>query len=125
MKLGCILIDIGGGTTDVISYANGSVLNTGVVPIGGATITNDIAYRVQTSIEQAEELKQKFGTSNLEESNEDDNITVKGVAGRNEFKISQKILAEVIQPRIKEILNYQRKKYKKPTLMVIIHLELY
>ena len=53
MNLGSILIDIGGGTTDVITYANGSVLHTGVVPIGGTIITNDIAYRVQTSIEQA------------------------------------------------------------------------
>jgi len=113
MKLGSILIDIGGGTTDVISYANGSVLNTGVVPIGGTTITNDIAYRVQTSLEQAEELKQKFGTSNLEESNENDDIIVKGVAGRNEFKISQKILAEVIQPRIKEIFELSKEEIQK------------
>jgi len=105
MQLGSILIDIGGGTTDIISYANGSVLQTGVVPIGGTTITKDIAYRVQTSIDQAEQLKQNYGCSNLEQANSSDEIIVKGVAGRNEFKISQKLLSEVIEPRIKEIFE--------------------
>ena len=113
MNLGSILIDIGGGTTDVISYANGSVLHTGVIPIGGTIITNDIAYRVQTSIEQAEELKQHYGSSNLNESNSDDDIVVKGVAGRNEFKISQKILSEVIEPRIREIFELVKSEIEK------------
>jgi len=58
-------------------------------------------------------LKQRFGTSNLEESNENDDIIVKGVAGRNEFKISQKILAEVIQPRIKEIFELSKEEIQK------------
>lgn len=112
-NLGSILIDIGGGTTDVISYANGSVLHTGVVPIGGTIITNDIAYRVQTSIEQAEELKQNYGSSNLIDANSNDDIIVKGVAGRNEFKISQKMLSEVIEPRIKEIFELVKSEIEK------------
>jgi cell division protein FtsA len=113
MNLGSILIDIGGGTTDVISYANGSVLHTGVIPIGGTIITNDIAYRVQTSIEQAEKLKQDYGSSNLNEANSNDDIIVKGVAGRNEFKISQKILSEVIEPRIREIFELVKSEIEK------------
>ena len=112
-NLGSILIDIGGGTTDVISYENGSVLHTGVVPIGGTIITNDIAYRVQTSIEQAEELKQNYGSSNLIDANPNDDIIVKGVAGRNEFKISQKMLSEVIEPRIKEIFELVKSEIEK------------
>ena len=113
MNLGSILIDIGGGTTDVISYANGSVLHTGVVPIGGTIITNDIAYRIQTSVDQAEELKKQYGTSNLNESNDNNDIIVKGVAGRNEFNISQKMLAEVIEPRIKEIFELAKAEIEK------------
>ena len=113
INLGSILIDIGGGTTDVISYANGSVLHTGVVPIGGTIITNDIAYRVQTSIEQAEELKQNYGLSSLIDANPNDDIIVKGVAGRNEFKISQKMLSEVIEPRIKEIFELVKSEIEK------------
>jgi len=113
MNLGSILIDIGGGTTDVISYANGSVLHTGVVPVGGTIITNDIAYRVQTSIEQAEELKQHYGSSNLNKENSNDDIIVRGVAGRNEFKISQKMLSEVIEPRIREIFELAKSEIEK------------
>ena len=113
MNLGSILIDIGGGTTDVITYANGSVLHTGVVPIGGTIITNDIAYRIQTSIEQAEELKQHYGSSNLDEANSNDDIIVKGVAGRSEFKISQKILSEVIEPRVREIFELAKAEIEK------------
>ena len=113
MNLGSILIDICGGTTDVITYANGSVLHTGVVPIGGTIITNDIAYRVQTSIEQAEELKQHYGSSNLDEANSNDDIIVKGVAGRSEFKISQKILSEVIEPRVREIFELAKAEIEK------------
>jgi len=105
MNLGSILVDIGGGTTDVISYSNGSVLHTGVIPIGGEILTKDIAYRVQTSIEQAEQLKQSYGQSNLMNASSDEDIIVKGVSGRNEFKISQQILSEVIEPRIKEIFE--------------------
>ena len=105
MNLGSILIDIGGGTTDIISYGNGSVLQTGVIPIGGTTITKDIAYRVQTSIEQAEQLKQNYGQSNLNNTNSDKEIIVKGIAGRNEVKISQTILSQVIEARIREIFE--------------------
>ena len=104
-ELGCILIDIGGGTTDIISYGNGSVLHTGVVPIGGTIITKDIAYRVQTSIEQAERLKHLYGKAKIETANDKEDIVVKGVGGRNEFKISEKILSEVIEPRVKEIFE--------------------
>ena len=113
MNLGSVLIDIGGGTTDVITYANGSVLHTGVVPIGGTIITNDIAYRVQTSIEQAEELKQHYGSSNLDEANSNDDIIVKGVAGRSELNISQKILCEVIEPRVREIFELAKSEIEK------------
>ncbi len=104
-ELGSILIDIGGGTTDIIAYGNGSVVHTGVIPIGGTIITKDIAYRIQTSIEQAEKLKHIYGKAKIDISNDKDDIVVKGIGGRNEFKISEKILSEVIEPRIREIFE--------------------
>ena len=113
MNLGSVLIDIGGGTTDVISYANGSVLQTGVIPIGGTTITKDIAYRVQTSIKQSEQLKRNYGESNLDIANSNEEIIIKGVSGRNEFKISQKTLSEVIEPRITEIFELAKNEIEK------------
>jgi len=112
-ELGSILIDIGGGTTDIITYGNGSVLHTGVIPIGGTIITKDIAYRVQTSIEQAEKLKHVYGKAKIDLSNDEDNIVVKGVGGRNEYKISSKVLSEVIEPRLQEIFEFVKEEIEK------------
>jgi len=105
MELGSILIDIGGGTTDIISYANGSVLQTGVVPLGGAIITKDIAFRIQSPINQAEELKRNYGKAKVALANDEQNIIVKGLDGRGDVKISEKFLSEVIEPRMKEIFE--------------------
>ena len=105
MELGSILIDIGGGTTDIIAYGHGSVLQTGVVPIGGEIITKDIAYRIQSSIDQAEKLKRKYGKAKVSLSSDEENISVKGLDGRNDITISEKILSEVIEPRMKEIFE--------------------
>ena len=104
-EMGCILIDIGGGTTDVITYGNGSVLHTGVVPIGGTVLTKDIAYRIQTSINQAKKLKHNYGKAKNELALDDENIVVKGIGGRQEFKISEKVLSSVIEPRMQEIFD--------------------
>ena len=104
-EMGCILIDIGGGTTDVITYGNGSVLHTGIVPIGGTVITKDIAYRIQTSIDQAKKLKHNYGKAKNELASDEEKIVVKGIGGRQEFKISEKILSSVIEPRMQEIFD--------------------
>ena len=113
MELGSILIDIGGGTTDIILYGNGSVLHTGVIPIGGSIITKDIAYRIQTSIEQSETLKQIHGKAKVDIASSDEDILVKGVGGRSEFKISETILSEAIEPRINEIFMLVKDEIKK------------
>ena len=105
-ELGCILIDIGGGTTDVITYGNGSVLHTGVVPIGGTVVTKDIAYAIQTSIDQARKLKHNYGKAKSDLADDKNEIVVKGIGGREEFKINEKLLSEVIEPRMNEIFNH-------------------
>ena len=112
-ELGSILIDIGGGTTDIITYGNGSVLHTGVIPIGGTVITKDIAYRVQTSIEQAEKLKHIYGKAKIDLASDQEDIVVKGVGGRNEYKISGKVLSEVIEARLQEIFELVKLEIEK------------
>jgi cell division protein FtsA len=62
-NLGTVLIDIGGGTSDIIIYQNNAILHTGAIPLGGESITKDIAYALETSLEQAEEIKCKYGTA--------------------------------------------------------------
>ena len=68
-------------------------------------MTKDIAYRVQTSIDQAEKLKHIYGKAKIDLASDKEDIVVKGVGGRNEYKISEKILSEVIEPRIQEIFE--------------------
>ena len=112
-KLGVVLVDIGGGTTDVIVYHETGVLHSAVIPLGGQNITYDIAYGIQTTIEQAERLKCQYGSAKnaLVDSNE--NITIKGIAGRNTKKISKNNLSEIIEPRMEEILRLVKNEIKK------------
>ena len=112
-KLGVVLVDIGGGTTDVIVYHETGVLHSAVIPLGGQNITYDIAYGIQTTIEQAETLKCKYGSAKnaLVDSNE--NITIKGIAGRETKKISKNNLSEIIEPRMDEILRLVKNEIKK------------
>ena len=102
-QLGIALIDIGGGTSDVIAYYNSSILHTGAIPLGGENITRDIAYGIKTSLEQAEIIKCEYGTAKTSLASEEDDITIKGTNGRENFNISQKEIAEIIEPRMREI----------------------
>ena len=69
-SLGVILIDIGGGTTDVIVYKEDGVMHAGSIPIGGKNITSDIAYGLQISLEQAEKLKCNHGIAKMSLANQ-------------------------------------------------------
>ncbi|MBC8479687.1 MAG: cell division protein FtsA [FCB group bacterium] len=103
-KLGVALLDIGGGTTDVIVYFDDGVHHTGVIPFGGESITSDIAHGVQTTLEQAEKLKCQYGIAKEALASTESDISVQGIGGRQPQTISQKELASFIEPRMKEIL---------------------
>ena len=102
-NLGTALIDIGGGTTDIIVYHNNSILHTGAVPLGGTNITKDIAYGITTTLEQAELIKCKYGLAKEILSTEEKNIPILGTNGRNDMEISQKEVSKIIEARMKEI----------------------
>ena len=112
-KLGVILIDIGGGTTDIIIYHEDGVLHAGAVPIGGDNITSDIAYGVQTTIEQAEQLKCEYGSAKSAMEDPEENITIQGTSGRDSKTISKKQLAKIIEPRMDEILRLVKNEIRK------------
>ena len=112
-ELGVVLIDIGGGTTDVIVYRDGGVRHAGAIPIGGTNITNDIAYGLQTTREQAEKLKCKYGSAKVALANPDEDITVKGTGGRESKTISQNDLASIIEPRMEEIFRLAKNEINK------------
>ena len=101
--LGVALIDIGGGTTDIIFYNNKSVLHTAAIPLGGESLTNDIALGLTITLEQAERLKCKHGLAKEALASDENDIIIVGTNGRNDSKISQGKLSAIIEARMKEI----------------------
>lgn len=104
-ELGVVCLDIGGGTTDIIIYVNGSVVYTAAIPLGGNHITNDIAVGLRTPALEAEKIKQKFGCALSSLVHKEETIDVPSVGGRKTRVLSRQILAEIIQPRLEEIFD--------------------
>jgi cell division protein FtsA len=104
-ELGVLLIDLGGGTTDVVLFRDGAVWYTGILPLGGDHISNDIAVGLRTPTADAEELKRQHGCARTALVREDETIEVPSVGGRKARQLSRHILAEIIQPRVEEIFT--------------------
>ncbi|MBK9109009.1 MAG: cell division protein FtsA [Saprospiraceae bacterium] len=103
---GVVLIDIGGGTTEVSIYADGIVRYTGVVPLGSNVITKDIKAGCSVIHEQAEKLKLRFGSAVADEIVDNRIITIPGLMGREPKEISEKNLSRIIQSRVEELFEY-------------------
>lgn len=115
-ELGVVMIDIGGGTTDLIVYANGSVVHSAVIPLGGNHITNDIAVGLRTPAIEAEKIKQKYGCALANLVPRDETIDVPSVGGRKTRVLSRQILSEIIEPRLEEIFDLAKKEVTKAGL---------
>jgi cell division protein FtsA len=115
--LGVCMIDIGGGTTDIAVFADGSIKNTSVLGLGGYHLSNDIAVGLRTPFDEAERIKKKFGVASARYLSSDDAIPVPSVGGRRPREISRKILCEIIEPRVEEILSLARQEISKAGLM--------
>ena len=104
-QLGTVVVDMGGGTTDVIVFSGGSIRHTGVVPIAGDQVTNDIAMALRTPTFEAEKIKVEHGIckQGLIETNE--NINVPGIGDRPNRSLSRASLAQIIEPRIEELYS--------------------
>ena len=115
-ELGVCMIDVGGGTTDIAVFADGSIKNTSVLALGGYHLTNDIAVGMRTPFDEAERIKKKFGMASGRYLTTDDILTVPSVGGRKPREISRKILCEIIEPRVEEILSLARQELMKAGL---------
>jgi len=104
--LGVALVDMGGGTCDLILYVQGAVAYTAVVPVGGMHVTGDIAVGLRTPQSTAEEIKKKYGCALSSLVSPEETIEVQGVGGRAERTIMRRLLCDVIEPRIEETLNF-------------------
>ncbi|MBQ2593863.1 MAG: cell division protein FtsA [Candidatus Riflebacteria bacterium] len=102
-RLGVVLLDIGGGTTDIIVYKNGHVEYSSSIDIAGSSITNDIAFVLKTSTDKAEELKVNEGVAQIDLADEQVSIDVPVAGGEKTKTITQTYLAEIIESRMEEI----------------------
>lgn len=113
MEIGVILIDIGSSSTSYAVFEEGDLIHCGVIPIGSAHITNDIAIGLRTSIEIAEVLKIKYGFALPDKVSEKDEVNLKNIDKREEGVVSIKYISEIIEARLKEILLIIRQHLEK------------
>jgi cell division protein FtsA len=106
--LGVAMIDIGGGTTDLVIFDKGSIWHTAVLPVGGDHFTNDLAVGLRTPIPDAERLKKRHGCALSTMVQETDAVEVPTVGGRKPRLLSQQVMAEILQPRAEEIFTLLR-----------------
>jgi len=112
-ELGVVLLDIGGGTSDMAIYKNGSIVHTNVLPLGGNQITNDIAIGLRTTKIEALRIKHEHGVALLPRVKDGEVINLKGIAGREDRVIDKRLLAEVIEARFREIFQLIRNEIVK------------
>ena len=112
-ELGVALLDIGGGTTDIALFHEGSIRHTAVIGLGGNSVTNDIAIGLRTPARDAERVKERYGAALASMVDPDEEIVVPHMAGQGERRVSRELLASIIQPRMEEILSLANADIKK------------
>jgi cell division protein FtsA len=103
--LGVALVDIGGGTSDLVVFTHGAIRHTAVIPIAGDQITNDIAMALRTPTKDAEDIKERCGCALSQLADPQEMVEVPGLGERDPRQLSRKTLAEVIEPRVEELYS--------------------
>jgi cell division protein FtsA len=112
-ELGVALIDMGGGTTDIAIFHDGTVKHTAVLGIGGNHLTGDIAAGLRTPLGDAERIKLRFGRAKASMVSADERIDVPGVSGKMERSVSRQIVCEIIEPRLEEVFQLIQREITK------------
>ena len=104
-ELGVCMVDIGGGTTDIAIFIDGSIRHTAVIPIAGDQVTNDIAMALRTPTQNAEDIKIKYACALTQLARPEETIQVPSVGDRPARSLSRQALAEVVEPRYEELFT--------------------
>jgi cell division protein FtsA len=112
-ELGCLLVDLGGGTTDVLVYSEGAPYFSSVLPVGGAQVTNDLSIMLSVPMDAAERLKRDSASAWIESVESDETVIVPGVGGRAPAETPRRKLASIVQPRMEEIYGMVRERVEK------------
>jgi cell division protein FtsA len=116
-EIGAAVIDIGGGTTDIILYVDGGIAHTSVIPVGGNNITNDIAAGLRTPMAEADRLKRLSGCALGRMIGDEEEIEVPGVGGHQPRRVPRRVLSDIIEPRAEEIFAVIRKRIEDTGLL--------
>src|SRR5579883_1666212 len=105
-QVGVVLLDIGGGTTDIAVYSGGGAIHTATIPVGGNILTNDIALGLKTSFVEAEHVKRTYASGALKGGEKDDTtFSVKTLDGRSSRTVSAAQLRQIVTPRVLEMFR--------------------
>jgi cell division protein FtsA len=108
-ELGVALIDLGGGTCDIAVFADGAIVHTAVLPLGGGHVTNDIATVLRTPLDSAEKIKRRYGCAMRSMVSDSETMEVPSVGGRGPRVLPRVTLVEIIEPRIEEIFEHVKR----------------
>lgn len=112
-ELGVVLVDIGSGTTDMALFVEGSIWQTEVLAVGGGNVTRDISVGLRTPINEAEQIKLRYGCALTDLVKAEEEIEVPSVGGRKAKTLPRSVLVEIIQPRMEEIFLLLSREIKK------------
>ncbi|OGP94901.1 MAG: cell division protein FtsA [Deltaproteobacteria bacterium RBG_19FT_COMBO_56_10] len=112
-EIGVVLVDIGGGTTDIALYHGGTIKYTTVISLGGNQVTGDISVGLRTTANEAEKLKREYGCAMTAMVSRDDNFEVQSVGGHKSRSVSRYMLCEIVEPRIEEIFQLVKREIVK------------
>ena len=118
--LGVCLVDIGGGTTDVAIFVEGSIEHTGVIPIAGDQVTSDIAMALRTPTQHAEDIKIRYACALAQLAGVEERIKVPSVGDRPPRDLSRQALAEVVEPRYDELFTLVQAEIRRSGLEDLI-----
>jgi cell division protein FtsA len=116
-ELGVAIVDIGGGTTDIAAFINGSIAYTGVVPVGGDHVTRDIAVGIRVSLEEAERLKVDWGAGLADLLEQDELVDVTMLGATEPVQLPRSILAEIIEARMIELFENVKDHLRKSGIL--------
>lgn len=109
-ELGVALVDVGGGTSDIVIFCDGAIVHSAVLPLGGNHLTGDIAVGLRTPLESAERIKRKYGCAVPDATPQEDTMEVPSVGGRDPRVLSRRFLVDkIIQPRFEEVFEHVRR----------------